>query len=279
MMHFPNEILSIIINELSPDEKEALAALASCRLACRTLYSIATPLVFSSIRLTEDEPSYTGSYEAAIPIRAAKLREILIHNNNIATVVRTLVLRYHEENNGSSVGGGIIASILRHLPYIEDFTLETLTSYYYFQFSSIPKDLSSAIQALLRSCHLTKLYLSNLSDFPLILIANCTELQNLRLSRIEFSVTFPLFWNFSNDWTLYCRKPWMIHQPFMSPTWTPWRLMKAACIPSANTWKKTHCFEIIFHDSRIFASSTWVDFPHVWYGIMVGILSVSLHKT
>ena len=196
MIHFPNEILSIIINELTAlaDEKDSLAALASCRLTCHTFCSIATPLLFSSITLTDDEPSYyTGSsYEAAIPlIRAVNLNEILIHKQDIATSVRTLVLKL--KSHTDLIGGDIIASILARLPYIEALTLEVLKSNYPLEWNKISRDLSSAIQALFRSDHLTKLDLFNFSDFPLILITNCTNLQYLRLSRIRFSVKSPLF--------------------------------------------------------------------------------------
>jgi hypothetical protein len=56
-LHLPNEILAIIINELASDiednEIETLAALACCRLVSHVLCSLATPLLFSSVRLTE----------------------------------------------------------------------------------------------------------------------------------------------------------------------------------------------------------------------------------
>jgi hypothetical protein len=53
-IHFPNEILSIIINELaSSDTEDNDETLASCRLASYALCSLATPVLFSSIRLTD----------------------------------------------------------------------------------------------------------------------------------------------------------------------------------------------------------------------------------
>ena len=198
MIHFPNEILFIIINELSADEKDSLAVwLASCHLVSHMFCLIATPLLFSCVHLKEDKASYhdTGSYnhEAPIPLlHAVKLNQILVNNNQIATSIHTLVLEYHTDHHGL-VGGGIITSILTRLPYIQNFTWEVLKPFYPLEFSAILKDLSLAIQALFCSPYLTKLELCNISDVPLVLITTCTNLKNLRLSRIQFSVTFPLF--------------------------------------------------------------------------------------
>ena len=131
----------------------------------------------SSIQLTKDEARYTGSYgyEAAIAIRAMKLNQILIDNNDIAISTRTLVLRY-TENHGSLVGGGIkVASILHHL---QDFQ------------SNILRDLASdtQAQALFRSRHLTRLDLCNISDFPLILITVHQVYQSPKSSPFKDSI-------------------------------------------------------------------------------------------
>ena len=62
VLHLPNEILAVIINELALDNKDnagndndndrnkILAALASCRLASHVLCSLATPLFFHPYR-------------------------------------------------------------------------------------------------------------------------------------------------------------------------------------------------------------------------------------
>ena len=54
----PNKLLLAIINELmleTEDKSITLAALASCCLASHVLCSVATPVLFSSLELTEIE--------------------------------------------------------------------------------------------------------------------------------------------------------------------------------------------------------------------------------
>ena len=55
-LYLPPEIFATILNELASDTEDndkILAALAACRLASNTLCSLATPLFFSSIQLTD----------------------------------------------------------------------------------------------------------------------------------------------------------------------------------------------------------------------------------
>ena len=93
----PNEILEIIINELALDIKDIdnedidndndkiLAALASCRLASHVLCSLATPLFFSSISLTDDFGGSSEEYRSLFVERATKLNDFLASRNIAAS--------------------------------------------------------------------------------------------------------------------------------------------------------------------------------------------------
>ena len=117
----PNEILAIIINELPSDEVRKLAALASCRLASHVLCSLATPLFFSSIQLT-DSGVFHDSRETCLSNRAKNLNQIL-SSDDIADSVKTFMLRCHKEDFASQPNGILISKILHRLPHIQTFAL------------------------------------------------------------------------------------------------------------------------------------------------------------
>jgi hypothetical protein len=176
----PNELLSIIINTLASDTEDndiARAALASCRLASHVLCSLATPLFFSSMELTEklSWANYEDRRET-FRARAIKLNQLLtIHD--IAASVHTLALRCGEV---ALTEGTLISQILHRLPHIRYFTFETD---HQLEFSLITKGFSSAIHALFRSPNLTTLNLHYVRDIPITVIT-----PNLRCLRLSFTV-------------------------------------------------------------------------------------------
>ena len=174
-----------------------MAALASCRLTSHVLYSFATPLLFSSILLTES-PQWYRDYNkgvASFRKRALNLKQTLI-NNDIATSVQTMILRCHSTSLKDPINGTLIAAILHRLPHIRKFTLRGWEGAdclgQILEISSIGQDLASAIQALCRSPNLTTLNIYYIIDFPITLITQCPNLRHLLLSSIKFHVN-PIF--------------------------------------------------------------------------------------
>ena len=122
-LHLPIDILATIINELASDTEDndevasdtedndevtedndkTLATLAACRLASHTLCSLATPLFFSSIQLTDSVESSLASNEERLKAdrllsnRAKNLNQIL-SRDDIADSVKTLTLHCHTKN-------------------------------------------------------------------------------------------------------------------------------------------------------------------------------------
>ena len=174
----PNEILAIIINELASDEDNE--SLASCRLASHVLCSIATPLFFSSIELTNYTARKTRD-DGLLVKRAARLNEILTIQNIAASVYTLTLCCYHSyQALEDSTCAGLMSTILHRLPHIRIFTLE---SHQYF--SAFPEELASAIRALCRSPNLTTLYLHYIRGFPFTAITGCPNLRCLRLWHIN----------------------------------------------------------------------------------------------
>ena len=178
-LHLPLEILATILHELASDTKDndkTLAALAACRLASHTLCSLATPLFFSSIELTDN-----GLFRRALLLsnRAKKLNQIL-SSDAIADSVKTFMLCGQRESFASQPNGILISKILRRLSHIQTFALSGLSSSI-GRLSDWAKDITSAIQALCKSPNLTTLYLHNIDGFPITVIAACPNLRHLRL--------------------------------------------------------------------------------------------------
>jgi hypothetical protein len=186
-LHLPTEILGTIINELASDTEDndkTLAALAACRLASHTLCSLAIPLFFSSIQLTD----------MSLSNRAKNLDQIL-SSDGIANSVKTLTLHCHRDK--SRENRILISEILHRLPNIQTFAWEafhTASAMGIIRFSQTAKELRSAIQALCKSPNLTTLNLHYLYGFPITVIAACPNLRHLRLWHAEPDVNlfFPL---------------------------------------------------------------------------------------
>ena len=177
----PNELLSVIINKLASDTEDndiARAALASCRLTSHVLCSLATPLFFSSMKLTEklSWANYEDRLET-FRARAIKLNQLLTIRH-IAASVHTLALRCGEV---ALTEGTLISRILYRLPHIRCLTFETD---HQLEFSLITKGFSSAIHALFKSPNLTTLNLYYVRNFP---ITDITP--NLRCLRLSFTVS------------------------------------------------------------------------------------------
>ena len=190
-LYLPNEILAIVINQLASNNAETLAALASCRLASYTLCSLATPLFFSSITLTD----YAGpeTDHSILVKRVTRLNKIL-SVYNIAATVHTLTLRCHYKTFRNSISGTHMSAILHRLPHIRNFTLKVDGKRRRLSFPSIPEDLGSAILALCRSPNLTALCLDNVEYFPFTAITACPNLRYLRLWHVdELRVDFFFF--------------------------------------------------------------------------------------
>ena len=189
-LDLPTEILATIINELASDTAQdndkTLVALAACRLASRTLCSLATPPFFSSIRLTDRSLS-----------NRAKNLDQMLGNDGIANSVKTL--RLHCYKDDSRENRMRISKILRRLPHIQTFALKAFHSASamgIIRFHQMAKEFRSAIQALCKSPNLTTLTLHYLYGFPITVIAACPNLRHLRLRNAEpdvnlfFSCTF-----------------------------------------------------------------------------------------
>ena len=203
----PNEILSVIINQLASKDGD-LKTLAACRLTSYRLCSFATPLCFSSIHFD------IGDVTAE---KIVKWNQIL-DNDDIAGSLHTVIITIRTHEFQDSTTGFIISKLLHRLPHIQHFTLHATHP---FCFNTISEHLGLAIRALFRSPNLKNVDLSNLSDFPLTLITTCPNLQNLSTGYVSFSVKYPSFF-FVNDQPLYSRTMrWMTHQTCGVPTWTP----------------------------------------------------------
>ena len=190
----PNEILEIIIRELASDDEDN-KSLASCRLASYVLCSLATPVFFSSIRLTDTTGDGVTEDSNLFVKRATKLNEILT-NYNIAASVHALTLCCHHRTL-KDFTSGIMSAILHRLPHIRSFSLEARLVFYFFSF---PEDFASAIRALCRSPSLTTLSLDSIQDFPFTAITGCPNLQHLRLWQVRyFGVNFVLPALFRNN--------------------------------------------------------------------------------
>ena len=219
-LRLPTEILAIIINELAldstGDNDRTLAALTSCRLASHVLYSLTTPLLFSSIELTDDVRLFTSRKDRLVAsnllwTRATKLRQILT-TDDVAASVQNFTLRCHPENLTSQTNGTLISTILHRLPHIQRFSLEALETNSergFLLFSLMTDGFSSAIQVMCRSPSLTTLYLDNIKGFPATAIAACPNLQCLHLWCVEPSVNFKffVFFLFSRQLILYSSSP------------------------------------------------------------------------
>ena len=192
-IQLPNELLSIIINELASDSDiRTLAALASCRLASHALCSLVTPLFFSSIALTGSLGPWSSLNHRVwtFEYRATELNQLLTRTtHDIATSVHTLTLHCEEVNCKSPRSGTLISEILRRLPHIRNFTL--ICEDNFLEFSSITEEFSSAIQALCRSPNLTTLDLGNIRHFPIAILT--PNLRRLRLTCSTFCVNCHLF--------------------------------------------------------------------------------------
>jgi hypothetical protein len=179
VLHLPNEILAIILNEVASDDEyknKTLEALASCRLVSHVLCSLATPLFFSSIRLTDSTAD--DELRSVFVKRATRLNEILTIQN-IADSVHTLTLRCHFPTLQDSTSGTLISAILHRLSHIRSFSLEA--RYFFSYFSWFPEDFASAIRALCRSPSLTTLSLDRIQGFPFTAITECPNLRCLHL--------------------------------------------------------------------------------------------------
>jgi hypothetical protein len=160
VLDLPNETLAIILNELASDDEHndtTLQALASCRLASHVLCALATPLFFSSIRLTD----YTGRKkqdDSILVKRATKLNNILTVQN-IAASVHALTLCFDHQTLEDSTSVTLISTVFHSLPHIRKFAL---TAHYYCDFSSFPEEFTLAIRALCRSPNLSTLYLHHI---------------------------------------------------------------------------------------------------------------------
>ena len=182
VLHLPNEIPAIIINELAfdidkdSDKDKILAALASCRLASHVLCSLATPLFFSSISLTDRYDN--GSYGYSLFVRrATKLNDILA-TRNIAASIHTLTLYCAEQTLRDFSSSAIMSAILPRLPHIQKFSLGTRSFVY---FPTLPMDFAAAIQGLCRSPNLTTLSLDGIRHFPFRTIRTSPNLRCLHL--------------------------------------------------------------------------------------------------
>lgn len=207
-LHLPNEILMIIISELTSDgnnsdtshstlNKKTLAALASCRLASSTLYLVATPRIFSSILLADTTPRKRPDRQKVFVERATKFNEILTTTSiyNIAASVHTLTLScIYPDTLNNSINCTLMSVILHRLSHIQKFALESPEFLVFF--SSIPGDFASAIQAMCRSPNFTALSLNGVLYFPL------TACPNLRCLRLQRAVISNLFWHFLQQFTI-----------------------------------------------------------------------------
>ena len=186
----PNELFSIIISELASDTENisrTRASLASCRLASHVLCSLTTPLFFSSIELKENVRVNSNNNLVAFLERARNLYQLLsIHD--VAASVHTFTLCCGQYVLGYAIIGTLISTIFYRLPHIRNFTFKNTVERCSLSFSSIPRDLSSAIQALCKSPNLTMLDLNSINSFPITAITASPNLRCLRLSHTKLYV-------------------------------------------------------------------------------------------
>jgi hypothetical protein len=186
---FPNEILTIIIDEVALlDNDRNLATLASCRLVSHVFCSLATPFFFSTMQLILAAPD--GTYQKAVfRNQATKMAKILTIRD-IADSVQTLKLKLPYDRNQSvlkdSRNGTLIYGILSRLPHIRHFVLHQYEGR--LDFSAITRNCRLAIRALCKSPNLVSLDLDGIRHFPITFITACPNLRHLRLSDITFSV-------------------------------------------------------------------------------------------
>ena len=205
VLHFPNEIIAIIINELAfdigndndNDNDKILAALASCRLASHVLCSFATPLLFQSILLTDVH--YGFSWRCSLFVkRVTNLNDILA-TRNIAASIHTLTLNCTNQTLEDSSSGAIMSAILPRLPHIQKFSFRAI---YSVSFRSLPMDFAAAIQGLCRSPNLTTLYLDGIQHFPFTTIMTSPNLRCLHLWQSGLAVNLIFFSSFLRQFTL-----------------------------------------------------------------------------
>ena len=264
--HLPIEILATIINELASDTEDnekTLAALAACRLASNTLCSLATPLFFSSIQLTDSVGLPDASCEEGLKSykilsnRAKNLHQIL-SSDDIADSVKTLALHCFFKNLASPPNGSLISKILHRLPNIQTIAL---TAFYteseeeFLRFSDLEKDFRSAVQTLCKSPNLTTLYLDNVDGFPITVIAACPNLRHLRLWCAELDVNLSFFPVHSQPLTLHSSSTEPTrHQDYSPPTWIHCRLTTILYIIGQTMIDRLQIF--FARDSGISKSST-----------------------
>jgi hypothetical protein len=180
MPHLPNEILTIIVEELALQDTEdtpVVEDLTSCRLASHLLCSLATPLLFSSIELQHDY-RFSDVKQNFID-RATSLNQILANNNFIATSVQNLMLEHDRPTFQDSITSALIANIIHRLTHVQDFTLGCVgTGSDYF--TEFPADVRAAIQALCRSPNLRALAFLNIDHVPVTLFTTGPNLRRLR---------------------------------------------------------------------------------------------------
>ena len=150
--HFPNEILAIIVNELASGMEDNESLAASLPAALHVLCSLATPLLFSSIRLTD----LTSDCRVIAPHR-----RLSIHLDTELPHPRSWKCYPHFFHPSSSSTDPKFCLLKSGI--------------------EIPEDLASAIQALCRSPSLTTLYLDNFTKFSFTAITACPNLRYLRL--------------------------------------------------------------------------------------------------
>ena len=183
-LDIPNEILAIIINELALDTEDNNKTLATCRLASHALCSLATPLFFSSIQLTDYAERDGVNYCSLLGGRATRFNRILT-NGNIATSVHTLTLCCDQKSLEDSTNGTPMSAILHRLSNIRTFALKVNGGGY---FSIIPEDFASAVQALCRSPNFTTLSLDNARSFPFTAITACPNLRLRHITEVNYFV-------------------------------------------------------------------------------------------
>ena len=199
VLPLPNEIFAIIINELAldtvdndNDNDKILAALASCRLASHVLCSLATPLFFSSILLTDAyNNGSTRKCSQVFVKRATNLNNILA-TRNIAASIHSLSVTLYCDNRSleDSSSGAIMSAILPRLPHIQKFAFYAEYNRGYSSFRWLPMDFAAAIQALCRSPNLTTLYLECILHFPFTTISACPNLRCLHLWHLDLAVNW-----------------------------------------------------------------------------------------
>lgn len=148
----------------------------SCRLASHVLCSLTAPLLFSSIELREALPTAWMTTDdvretGGVYRRATKQ---LPSNPDIATSVRTFILRYGSESLQNSTFGTLIFTTFCRLPHLRHFTFGPIEGWQIFS-SLISSNLLAAIHALcdisvFRMLCKSQFYLDSLRDGQLFYI-------------------------------------------------------------------------------------------------------------